>query len=389
MAKLFKYSYLLTLILFGLGQIGRIYIPDHPIYFYSYEIPLFVSLMILFFHYRLKIFRNAGNLEKVTAVFLGWLLLSYLFLIYKYNILDNFIAFLYLVRLTIHLLFFMYFLHFYKERQAEKYLDLSVRWFSGWVIFTSAVQYFLYPNIGNIAYLGWDPHIMRSVGIFLEPPLAVSAYFFIFSYFVNSYFLHRKIGDILFSISSLLLLGLTYSRAGYLGFGLVLALFIIRHKKLKLGIILVIFSLMGLFFISNSHVESLNLARTTTIVSRIEDYKEGISIWGKNRFFGIGYNRIRFEKSKFVDEVFVEDYNPSHGITSFHSSFLTILVTSGVVGLSIYILYLWEIGKMSEYAFSTILFLVAISFFDNMILHPFVLFLLPVFIASCPARKST
>jgi len=388
MDKYFKISFYISLIFFGLGQMGRVFIPAQPIYFYLYEIPFVISLFLLIIRYKFAPFDKNNKISTLTILFLGWLVISFIFPFAKYSLLENGIAFLYLLRLTSYLLFFIYFTHHFKEKNKQKILQVPILIFSIWIIFSSFVQYFLYPNIGNIAYLGWDPHLMRVVGVFLEPPLSVTIYFLIFIYFASLWFSQKKWYQAVLSVAGVILLLLTYSRGGLIGFGPVLILLSLKTKKILIGILLIVSLLILIFSLSNSKVESLNLLRTTSISSRIEDYQEGFDIWQKSPISGIGYNRIRFEKSKFVDMVFLEDYNPSHGITSFHSSFLTILVSTGVLGLLVYLTILFQIARKNFYWMSIVLFLSIVSIFDNVLLHPFTLFLFPLFLVSYPVHKS-
>lgn len=129
--------------------------------------------------------------------------------------------------------------------------------------------------------------------------------------------------------------------------------------------------------------EGVNLLRTSTIESRLTDYDQGLKLWQKNPVFGVGYNRIRYLKPAIGEELRGE----SHAGASFHSSYLIILVTAGVVGLGAFAYWLWTIAKISNFTIISAIFLGVYSLFDNILLHPFILFLWPVLIGFTSRRK--
>ncbi|MFH0979866.1 MAG: O-antigen ligase family protein, partial [Candidatus Roizmanbacteria bacterium] len=111
--------------------------------------------------------------------------------------------------------------------------------------------------------------------------------------------------------------------------------------------------------------EGVNLTRTFSIISRVEDYREGINLFIKKPILGYGYNRLRY----------VRNIQDSHAGASFSSSYLTILVSSGImglIGLMSLVRLIWK--KKKNFRF-LLLFLAVVSLFDNVLLHPFVLFL--------------
>jgi hypothetical protein len=111
-----------------------------------------------------------------------------------------------------------------------------------------------------------------------------------------------------------------------------------------------------------------------SIESRIKNNKEGLSFFYKNPIIGLGYNQIKSEKIKSRPELYLKNLN-SNSIASFHSSFINILVTGGVLGLFFFIIFLISLTKISLIHFYAVVFSSIISLFDNVLLHPFVLFL--------------
>ena len=80
----------------------------------------------------------------------------------------------------------------------------------------------------------------------------------------------------------------------------------------------------------------------------------------------------------------------THSGASFHSSFLIILVTSGLIGLTLFILVLIRLAGINEISRFAVLFLSLFSLSDNILLHPFVLFLFfSLIVLSFRRREST
>lgn len=362
-----------TLIFFSLGQIGRIGIGDYPVFIHLYEVPLVLFTILLMFKFRLKPLSQSKL--KILWIMAIWTLISFIISLFFYSWYENVIALMYMLRLAFHLLFGMYVSTYILQLSVTHLNTLKlvmyalIAWFAG----TMIVQYFLYPNIGNIAYLGWDPHIQRAVGLFLEPPLAAAFLGLSMIYLYQSKFL------IIYRYTSIGILGmlflLTYSRGALVAGLSTLGYLLLRSMKLQLLSTIIVIMLFGLVLSGKSNLESTNLFRTSSIQSRMTDYQQGVEIWSQNIISGIGYNHIRFEKETYIDEVFVEDYNPSHGISSFHSSFLIVGVTTGVIGLAIAFIGLVQLWSVNMFTKLAVIFLSIISLFDNVFLHPFILVL--------------
>jgi len=359
------------IVFFALGQIGRVGLGDYPIFIHLYEVPLALFTFLVIIHLgRAPLLHPRLKIIHIMAI---WMFISLVISAFFYSWYETSIAVLYAFRLSWYVLFGIY-VNAYISQASSQYLNYLtwivyglIAWFAG----TMIIQYFLYSDIGNIAYLGWDPHSKRVVGLFLEPPLAAT-----FLALSMIYLYQNKLLPI-YKYISLGVLGilfiLTYSRGAFLAGIVTGAYFLLRRKRWVLfgGIIGV--TLLGFILLGKSNKESTNMFRTTSIQSRIRDYQEGMEIWSKNIISGIGYNHIRFEKEKYTNEKFVEDYNPSHGIASFHSSFLIIVVTTGIVGLLLSLFGCIQLWGVNAFTKPSVIFLSVISLFDNVFLHPFII----------------
>ena len=133
------------------------------------------------------------------------------------------------------------------------------------------------------------------------------------------------------------------------------------------------FSLFLQYLFQNQLGWGVQLFRTFSVDTRIQNAIEGVQLWTKNPILGVGYNRIRYEKAGLG---LTGKYDVSHAASSYHSSFVTMLVAGGALGLLGLLGMLGMLGRISIPSFYYILFLSILSCGDNALLHPFILFLL-------------
>ncbi|MDO8497916.1 MAG: O-antigen ligase family protein, partial [bacterium] len=141
-------------------------------------------------------------------------------------------------------------------------------------------------------------------------------------------------------------------------------------KRYMVLAIIVGFCIVVFTLLPKPYGESVNLGRLFSIQSRLSDYNEGIRIWKASPLIGIGYNRIRYVKEKTP-----EAFEANHAGASFHSSFLIILVTGGVIGLVLFLGMLYKIWGIDEFTKVAVVFISIISLTDNVLLHPFILYM--------------
>ncbi len=366
------------LFLFSFGQLGRISFLHQEVNLYAYEVILGILLAVFLWKYRLQPFKKSNRLIKSIMLFLSYLAFSYLISLFRFTVQENIVGFLYLIRLIVYFIFFIYLLHNAARKDLSKkfstFLHFLIFGFFGITIGTSLGQFSLYPDIRNLWYAGWDPHLNRMVGVFLEPPISGAIYGLLFFYFALR---PKKMFPFkIFALTVLFIfILLTYSRGTYLGFMIALFLMLAMQLNIKRThiIAITIIFLASLFVITKLPGEGANLARTSTIITRLENYQEGFRIWSKNPILGVGYNHIRYVRE--AKPVSLNSTDLSHAEASFHSSFLVILVASGVIGLIFFVFMLYELAMTSQYSMYAAVFLSISSLTDNVILHPFILFL--------------
>ncbi|MEX1052384.1 MAG: O-antigen ligase family protein, partial [Patescibacteria group bacterium] len=281
-------------------------------------------------------------------------------------------AFLYLLRTSFYFISIIY-LHYYAKAQKDldEYIKPGLMLFTVVTLLTSFIQYFLYPNLRNLTYLGWDPHLFRIFGVFLDTSIASAIFGLILLFLIINY---KKFTFSVFSRTILIItfvtLGLlTYSRGFYLSILTTLFFYFLLSKKLKFIIVVLAVFTFALLILPKPFGEGVNLLRTYSIESRAKDYEEGLAVWKKSPLFGIGYNHL-----KSIREI--SRNLPSHSVSAYQSSFLTILVTSGIIGLISFGLALKGLWYINPSAKFYLMFLIVFSFMDNILLHPFILFLL-------------
>lgn len=372
-------------LLLALGQLGRISFFDQQINIYLYEIYLIGLLTYLFSRYKLKPF--AENIKKPILAFLLILFASFAFSFYQFNAFENFIGFLYFLRLSVYFISFIYFQYSFKKE--KKFLNDFKRGFLGFIIVTgvfSLIQYFFYPNLRNLFYLGWDPHLYRIFGVFFDTSTAGAILGLVLLYvFIN----HRELElkqktGVLILILYTVLGALTYSRGFYLSILISLIVYFVVRKIYKYIVLTVLSFIMILVILPKPFGEGVNLVRVFSIESRIANYRQAFSIWMKQPVLGVGYNRLRYVKqeSGFLPK---EEEISAHSGASFHSSFLVILTTAGLIGFLSFLYLLWKLAETSEIARYLTLFLSFFSLWDNVLLHPFVLILFLLLIS--PSRR--
>ena len=254
------------------------------------------------------------------------------------------------------------------------------------------IQYFFYPDLRNIRYLGWDEHLYRLVGTFFDPNFTggfLSATFFLVAY---SY---KRITSkaVWISVLSVIFIALilTYSRSTYLSFVAGMIVFALLKKKKKVVLFGALALMMALILVpKNFGGEGVNLLRTASISARIVEYKKTIGLIKKAPLFGHGFNTLRYVKQK---EGLLENSDAfnSHSAAGVPNSLLFVLVTTGLFGLAAFFIIgksFFTVAKSwnrdSLHGFITIsIVLFTHSMFENTLFYPFILLFLCVYIASC------
>lgn len=359
---------LLTFTAFLLGQLGRISFGGGAVNIYLYEILICVTITFLFFKHKFLPIISIVKKVPFLLAFLICMIITFLFRVSEFSLQENIVAFLYLVRLGLYFLYFSFLTYETRGTLPKSYHSITQFSFISLVLL-SVTQYFLYPDLQNLYYQGWDPHLYRAFGTFLEPVILGTVTVLYMLYF---FFHHMKKSFRTILLVAGVLIGLlSFARSVYLGLVMTILLYFSTKKKTVLIGFLILF-VIGILLLPKSSGEGLNLLRTSTIISRAESYQQGLALWNKNPLFGTGYNRIAYEKNR--EGMIEKAETRNHAEASLHSSFLIILVTGGAIGLFLFGASLYHLAKFSVFSYYAVVFLSVVSLFDNVLLHPFVLF---------------
>lgn len=352
MAFVTSLIYLSTIVVFFFGQLLRIELKgiSFPI------IDTFIALIFCF-----NIFEKIKNKyfrvkNKYLLYFLIFTWLSFIFNYFKYNF-DLIKPILYLFRLTFLLSLFIFPPKLDEKIKKIFYLSL----FSN-VIF-GLVQYFFWPDFTSFKSLNWDPHLYRLVSTFFDPTFTALIYLFlVIIAFLDKKFPLRKIVLVI----SYLALALTYSRSSYLCFFIAFTFIAYQKKNLKIFILSSILIFSTIILLPRFEGEGTKLERTSSIVAKVENYKEGFNLFLKSPIIGHGYNNLFYIRQ-------IENQN-SHANSGFDGSLMTILTTSGTLGLILFILGLKMVFIQGNLITKTILISVLFhSLFANSLLYPWIL----------------
>lgn len=340
---------------FFIGQIFRFDL-------FGFSFPLIdISIIIfcfynLFSHYQNKTLKNQNTPLSLFLIY-SWCLLGVTLIYYH---IDSLKPLFYLLRLTCLLSLFLFPPEINSKNKNIFYLSIIAN-----IIF-GLIQYFVWPNFTYFDVNHWDPHLYRLVSSFFDPTFTGLIYLF----FLIKIFLDKKIPyRWLLLIITYITLALTYSRSTYLS--LIFAFAFISFRSKKISILLVSLLLVGstIFLLPRQPGEGTKLERTSSIAAKIENYQEGFHLFTKSPVFGVGYNNL-----PFVRQI---NNKSSHANGGFDGSLLTILVTTGIIGGTLFILGFKKIfSRASIIVQSCFIALFVHSIFANSLLYPWILLFL-------------
>src|SRR3989344_3063772 len=318
--------------LLPLGVILRIPLAVSDIHLYLQDLVVFfLSLILLFLHAGKKKKIPITKRIKLFALFVVIALLS--LIVNIVNLLPNqiFTSSLYLVRIAVYFSVYLAVLSFEKKGKILDFLFLS-----GFISSVLGIlQYFLYPNLANLVYLGFDPHQGRIFGAFLDPNFfGIIA---VLTLILGNYQLHfKKRGGIFYLLAIFLIvfaLVFSFSRSSYLAFFSAMICFLVLTKKFTPVLAYILFFVFFLAFIpKTSGLESVNLVRTSTVNARVDNYLKGLALIKKQFLLGVGFNTLRYLKEDSLQSHEREKYYNNAG-AGYDSSLIFLWATTGIFGL--------------------------------------------------------
>ena len=230
----------------------------------------------------------------------------------------------------------------------QKFKDsLNIKLIAAGMVFTfiGFIQYFYYPNLRNLYYLGWDEHLYRLFSTFLDPNFA-GAFLVLLLILVSeniiSSFSKNKTRTAIFIflwVLSLIAIILTYSRSAFIMLIIGITVLLLVHRMFKILPFLIFLFLALLFIFSNRNIEGLNPLRIASVEARVESTEVALSIISKNPILGVGFNAYRYAQIRYgVREE--RGALASHADAGTDNSYLFVLATTGILGFLIF-LDLW------------------------------------------------
>lgn len=356
------------------GQLGRLSVLNSLLHIYLHEVLMVTFLVFVAFRLTfnpsvrkafIAALRPFRQLCVAIGVLIGVLCVSFIASVFNDTFLQNIVAGAYLLRLV---LYFGYFLALMGlKKLLGQSLARGLTFFAFLTILFSCIQLILYPNLRNLLYLGWDPHLGRAFGTLFDTSTA-GAIFIILMYWTQGRF--QSLVSLILSFLFFLLTILSFSRANYIG--LILSGVYYSSRKYRNTIVLIILFVCFVLLIPTPKGEGGSLLRSYTITARLKNYQEAYAIIKAHPFLGVGYNKIQFQRTR----------DRGHAASAFSSSYLSILASSGLIGLGAFLYYLQSLFLVAKKMGRTIVIVcAAASLFDNVFLVNFVMLLLFTVIA--------
>lgn len=337
------FSFISTTYFFG--QIGK----------YYFEISLGILFLFnIFYHFKNKTFK-INNYPFFYFLIIAWIIYLINFFLYHFPLYPGI---LYLIRLSILISFFI----LPSPKPKKNIFNLII---IANIIF-GLIQYFLWPDFTYFSSLNWDPHLYRLVSTFFDPTFTGLVYLLFLIYiFLNYSKLPFLISRPLLFLSYLAMV-LTYSRSTFISFAISFIFISSKLKKPLIGIISTILIIVTIIFLPRFEGEGTKLERTSSIKSKIENYREGINLYKKSPLIGFGYNNLFSIR---------QINNPqSHANSGFDGSLLTILITNGLIGFIFFVFGFKKLFSTSKLDIKTMILAIFIhSLFSNSLLYPWIL----------------
>lgn len=237
---------------------------------------------------------------------------------------------------------------FRTHARAKKYLNIIIG--TGVLLaMLGFIQLKVFPDFSFMVPQGWDPHVGRLLSTWFDPNflgglfvllIAIAASVALYTPFKQSRWLWIAAG--IMSLATVL----TFSRSAYVG--LVVALGIIGLARSRVALFLGALAMISVVMLVPRVQERVIGIRSVdeTAQLRLVSYRNAFTVIGDHALLGVGYNLYKYVQ---VEYNFLEKTN-EHSASGSDSSLLTMWVTTGTVGL---VIYLWIFLAMMVEAWRT------------------------------------
>lgn len=374
MNRLLKILIFLYFFSFPFGQLARVDIGNNITILASDVLVGLFSFIFLISILKKKI--KLPVFSKYLFYFLAIAFFSLVFNAPQVTIIQFLVGASYLVRLGSYIVFYIGLWNLIQEKIYSKgELVKNLITIGVFVGVFGLIQYLILPDLRFLRAEGWDDHYFRLSGTYLDPAFTgIILVLFSLLSFTKGIFEKRLLYYVL-GFFGVVCISLTYSRASYLS--LTLGLIVLYYFKgiWKIILLSVCIFVITLQIAPKPGGEGVNLQRTSTVVSRYQNYIEAFNVFKSNPVFGVGYNLYRFQR---LDN----SINLEHSGAGSDSSILFILATTGIAGMAVFIgllvkLGYWSFRSIRQYeglALSSSLIALSVhSLFSNSLFYPWVL----------------
>lgn len=339
---LLKYLFPLFFITFAFAEVLKIRV----LTFAAIGVVDLILLLIVAI-WLIKSKKNKYELKKPLIIFISLAIFSLVINLLRFSQNEMIVSSLYLVRFVFYSL--IYFVIIDSFKVVGKRIPLFMTVSGVLIIIFGFLQYFLYPSLKNLYYLGYDEHMFRLFSTFFDPNFAgtflVLFLFFIFILKDKIFPKKYKYLSYLILLFNFIAIVLTYSRGAILMLvaGVVIYSAITKNWKLTAGIV-GLFAAIFLILSPMFYIENTNLLRFASVEARIDSTRTAIEIF-KDNPQGVGFNTYRYAREDYGD-LDESIYGPSHSGAGVDNSFAFVLVTTGILGFGAYLYLLYRIFKL-------------------------------------------
>jgi O-antigen ligase len=386
MLKVFYYIALFSLCLGQLLSIGK----SDGINLYIFDVAVAIFAFI-----GVSTFILAKNfiVPKYFYFLIPFTLVAFLSLIFNKNTLSTsefLVALSYLLRLVSYTLAGLTVYNMLISKVISEQTLKTSLYFAGILVGVGGIiQLIILPDFTVLnPELGWDPHQNRLASTFFDPNFVGAFFNIIIAFLLNDMKTNKQSGFIystfLFLVTCVFL---TFSRSAWGMLGIIIFLFGLFHnRKLLYAAFIIVF--LAYFAVPRVQTRISGITDPADSASyRLESWSNALSLSKDNWFIGVGFNAYKY--AQLNAGLLNGDSYFAHSATGADSSFLFVLVTTGVLGLLFFTLW-WGMPLLEQLRYGTkgdlvlisvLLGLLLESQFINSVFYPQILFLLMIVFA--------
>jgi len=341
--RILKILIILLLVVFPFGEIFRFDVGNNISIKPLDILSIFLLLWTAFLYSKNKKIRKSLSWYYFFFPIVGFV--SLLINSYWLNPHNLFTSFLYCLRWISYLSIFFAIIQFDEsfKKKIIKFLIVD----GLLILLIGYIQFFLYPNLRNLYYLGWDEHLYRMFSSFLDPNF-VGTFFVLYLIFIAGLLFHKmknlsKKMIIFYSaiiFMTLIAAFLTYSRSALLMLivsGITFFLIIQKRKFIffLIGAIVLFVIIISPYF----YLENIDLLRIHSSLSRFQSAQHSLQVIQSDPLIGVGFDSYRYAQMR-LHLINPNPKIPSHSASGDDTSLLFIFATTGIIGLFAYC-FLW------------------------------------------------